>query len=144
MIMKYITLLLIILPPLCKADSLYTGAWSYHAWDAKYVSNYEHNLIAYEYKGIVLGEFKNSYDDDTILLVKQFEFYSENNVKFSIDVGITHGYKDCVHVEGPEENDKGVSCFAAAAELSYTKYKIQPTIMVLGNATVVTIKWEIK
>ena len=142
--MKYFLLILPLLPALSQADSLYTGAWSYHAWKAEHVSNSEHNLIAYEYKGIVIGKFKNSYDDDTIVLAKQFELYDNNNIRVAVNVGLTHGYRDCVHVEGPEEGKDGTTCFAMAPEISYTKYKIQPTFMILANAMTIIFKWEIK
>jgi hypothetical protein len=127
-----------------QADSLYTGAWSYHINPAESVNNETHNLLAYETHGYIVGAFKNSFSDPTVVVGKRFELFEAGNFKSGIYVGATYGYYSCTPERGQVEGSRDRKvCFAAVPEISYTKYSVQPTVMLLGNAVAFSIKWDL-
>jgi hypothetical protein len=152
--MKYITVFLMLLfSSVAYCDSLYTGAWSVHfagqyreevngditTWAE--VSNSKHNLIAYETNSYIIGHFKNSFDESTFVVGKRFQIMENEVWNAGIYVGATYGYKGCTNV--PAADAKAKVCAAIVPELVYTKYKMQPTVMLLGGALAVGIKWDI-
>lgn len=128
------------------ADALYTGAWSYHIDPAPTVNNETHYLLAYEHEGYILGGFKNSFSDPTAVIGKRFELFEAGDFKGGIYLGATYGYYGCTPERGrpTHPNNDRQACLAAVPEISYTKYKVQPTVMLLGNAIAFSIKWDIE
>jgi hypothetical protein len=119
---------------------LYTGAWSYHINPAEGVNNETHNLIAYETHNYIVGAFKNSFSDPTVIAGKRFELFESGDFKAGLYAGVTYGYHGC---QQTEDTGKKAVCLAAVPEISYTKYSVQPTIMILGNAVAFSIKWDL-
>ena len=136
--MKSLILCLLLFCQVSLANSLYVGGWSYHMWGKKEVTNEEHHLIGFEKDTLFVGVYKNSYDDWTTVVAKRLEFMESSNWKAAVNVGVIHGYKSCLRVE---MNTK-TTCIAVVPELSYTRYKIQPTIVLLGAAIGLTFKVE--
>lgn len=144
--MKNLVIALIIaITASANADSLYTGGWSEHI-NPVMVTNETHYLLAYEREGYIVGGFKNSFGDPTALAAKRFEsekanrFLGEYNLKAGLYVGATYGYYGCDSGGG----EKATVCAAVVPEISYTKYRIQPTFVLLGNAVAFTIKWDLE
>ena len=120
------------------ADSVYVGAWSHHFSETPGLKNSNHNLIAYEHKGYIAGYLVNSFDDEVYIVGKRFELFEYGNFKSGIYLGATYGYYGCEN-----QTDHATTCFAAVPEISYTKYKIQPSILILGNAAAISFKIDI-
>ena len=138
--MKIIMALFICLIANCSmADSLYTGAWSYHPIPDKDVDHSSHNLIGYEHNTLLVAAYKNSYGKASLFVAKRLEFIDEPTWKAAVNVGINYGYYKCLRVDMEEKT----WCPAVVPEISYTKYKVQPTLSLFGKAIVLAFKWEI-
>lgn len=146
--MKSLVLFVLLLSsPLAYCDSLYTGAWSEHVAGKHQesnvgtldVSNNEHNLLAYEKDGYIIGYFKNSYSSDSAVLGKRFVVFELKDIKAGVYAGATYGYYTCSGMADLDARKK--LCPAIVPEISYTKYKFQPTILMLGGAVAVSVKW---
>ncbi len=135
---KFLIVFLLLLSPLSYADSLYLGGWSRHMWEDAGVNNEVHYLVGYEHETLFVGAYKNSYSDWTTVVAKRLEFMESPNWKASINVGVIHGYKTCLKVK----SDSKTTCIAVIPELTYTKYKIQPTLVLIGGAVGLTFKVE--
>lgn len=131
-----------------KADSIHLGAWSYHINPVVGVNNERHDLIAYEHNSYVIAVFKNSFGDRTYGVGKEFELFEYNNIKGSVLVGLDYGYKECIAKKQTAEQYKYHSrgdaqvCFLAVPSIQYTKYKLQPTISLMGDAVTLGTKWD--
>ena len=132
------------------ADDVYIGGWSKHLNDnnknkdqepTEYQFNGDHSLFAYEYDNYVVGHFYNSYYDSTWFASRRFPIATAGDFSLNLHAGITYGYKSCefskldYSVEGPP-----VYCPMIVPEISYDRYMIRPTLMIVGNAFVVTFK----
>lgn len=140
--MKY--LIAVILTLTCvfaNADTLYTGAWSKHIDDDPLVNNNTHALIAYEHRNIVVGYYDNSYSEDTVFTLYQYNVATYGNIDLNVGVGISYGYSKCAYSKS--DNNPREVCLIAVPEIVYTKYKVQPAILLLGNAVAISIKWEL-
>lgn len=122
-----------------KAETyLYAGAWSDHPFsDHEY--NEEHNLAAIEYKSVVAGYFRNSYGEDSFVTGCRFK-RAWGDLEASLLVGATFGYRHCI--KGMADRDRRV-CPVAVPMVAYTKYRVQPGVMILGNAVAVTVRFEL-
>lgn len=109
--------------------SLFAGAWSTHLITEDY-TNETHNLVGVEYKGFVAGYFENSYGRDTVFVGKFMETNLTENISGFVIVGAMHGYTRCVGEDGSSKN----LCLMASVGASYTRYKVQPTVFMLGDA----------
>lgn len=128
------------------ADGLYTGAWSYHYYKDVVESegvqvNSNQNLLAYEYKTYMIGYFKNSLYHDSVIASKYFNFYKGHDVEVGIHAGINYGYRWCGN--NKTDNDDAVVCPHAMPTVKYTKYKLQPTILVFNNGAAISLFWKI-
>lgn len=117
---------------------VYTGAWSKHLFtDQEY--NEVHNFAAIEHKGVMGGYFKNSYNEDSYVvgfrLTKAWGDF-EGGVMFAA----TYGYRDCV--QGYADASKRL-CPAIVPSVAYTKYRVQPLALLLGNALAFSVRFEI-
>jgi len=144
-----LSILLVLVSFSSNADSLYTGAWSEHFMGAKVeeggavlsVSNSTHNLLAYEHNNIIIGYFKNSYGTDTVVVGYKFNLLEVGDFKASVYTGVDYGYYSCGGIAAQDASHK--VCLAVVPEISYTKYKLQPTILMLGGAVAFSLKWDI-
>lgn len=117
---------------------VYTGAWSKHLF-SKQDYNETHNFLAVEHKGVMAGYFKNSYSEDSAVvgfrMTEQWGDF-EGGIMFAA----THGYRDCV--QGYADASKRV-CPAIVPSIAYTKYRVQPVALLLGNALAFSVRWEL-
>lgn len=138
-----LTTLLLTLSLSSFADSLYLGGWSKHfivKGDGSIPLNESHNIVAIERNNWIAGYFKNSYFDDSALVARKYHIMSNNTWALDIAVGASYGYRTC-SMEGryPRDADKRW-CPAIVPELTYTKYRVKPSIMVMTGALVLTFK----
>lgn len=125
------------------ANSLYTGAWSTHtATNEDAIQNSNHRLLAYEYNNIVIGYFRNTDDNDTAVLVYQFNVMNYGNIEFNLGVGINYGYYRCPY-QKERHYDQQV-CPMLLPEITYTKYKLQPTLILKEDAITISFKWNLE
>lgn len=147
----FIAALICLLSITAHADSLYTGAWSYHFGDTymetdEYfsdVSNSTHYLLAYERNNYIVGGFKNSFGDPTDLVGRKFNVFDAGGFEGSLYAGATYGYFACQKDLVEPDKQKARVCPALVPEVAYKRFAVQPAVIILGNAIALTIKWEI-
>jgi len=130
------------------ADGIYTGMWSWHTPAYKQeaashgnVINGNHHLIAVETDGWILGEYENSFSVESQLFAKRFPLLTASHWQLSVIGGAVHGYYYC---EGEAWNNKEKkTCPAAIPELRYTRFKLQPAVMVFAGGVAVALRWEL-
>ena len=116
--------------------SIHAGGLSYHvATGHKADYNSNHKLLAVEHNGFLVGRFSNSYDRTTAIAAygwsKQW-----GNWRGAVYVGLVRGYRSCFGDDG----DKVVVCPVALPSLHYTKYRVQPGVLVMGEAIALTVR----
>ena len=116
--------------------SIHAGGLSYHVVTGRDVDyNSNHKLLAVEHNGFLVGRFSNSYDRTTAIAAygwsKQW-----GNWRGAVYVGATRGYRSCYGDDG----DKAIVCPVAFPSLHYTAWKVQPGVLVLGEAVALTVR----
>jgi hypothetical protein len=152
-ILSVVFVVVSLLSSIAYADSIYTGAWSKHYGGAYGVTNENHELIGYEHNNIAVATMLNSYGNRTY--VAGYKFTSTdvgvNHLDASLLLGASYGYLSC---QGYGDiGSKRRVCPALIPELSYTKFKLQPSVMLFPSdfdnykpktvAVAFAIKWEI-
>jgi len=142
-----IVFLIIISSNFAKADGLYTGAWSHHftekSWKRKFPINPNQNLLAYEYNSYIVGTYQNSLGDTSYLLNKYFDLYKTENFQYGLYAGAVYGYRFCMGKNNVSMQDKKTTCLDALPEIRYTKYKLQPAILLFSEGVAITFRWQI-
>lgn len=114
---------------------LYAGAWSKHLLtDDDY--NETHNLAAVEHKRAFSGYFKNSYDRDSFAVGYSAIEGRSGDFEAKLILGAVYGYTTCY---GDDSGPKRV-CPLAVPMVSYTKYRVQPTLMLMGEAVAFSVR----
>ncbi len=127
---------------------LYTGGWSYHLTEYKEKDtgyddfNSTHNLIGVEYDGWLVAYYNNSFYKDSYVLAKNVFQRTYGDFDLSVYAGVVHGYASCIGEKNPAHG-KSKACVMVAPALTYTKYKVQPSVLLLGNAVALSIRWEL-
>lgn len=116
---------------------LYTGAWSKHVFTSSSDKNETHALVAIEKDGWMFGRFDNSYYRETWFVTKNLTRKFED-VEYGLMLGAMRGYEELFGVKG---NDWKVWPLIAP-KVSYTKFPVQPTVIVLGEAVALTVRFE--
>ena len=116
--------------------SIHAGALSYHVVTGHKVDyNSNHKLLAVEHNGFLVGRFSNSYKRTTVIAAygwsKQW-----GNWRGAVYVGATRGYRSCYGDDG----DKAIVCPVAFPSLHYTAWRVQPGVLVLGEAVALTVR----
>ena len=116
--------------------SIHAGALSYHVVTGHKVDyNSNHKLLAVEHNGFLVGRFSNSYDRTTAIAAygwsKQW-----GNWRGAVYVGAVRGYRSCYGDDG----DKAVVCPVAFPSLHYTAWRVQPGVLVMGEAVALTVR----
>ena len=116
--------------------SIHAGALSYHVVTGHKVGyNSNHKLLAVEHNGFLVGRFSNSYDRTTAIAAygwsKQW-----GNWRGAVYVGAMRGYRSCYGDDG----DKAVVCPVAFPSLHYTAWRVEPGVLVLGEAVALTVR----
>ena len=131
-----LTLLLAATTPAHAELAIHLGGYSYHvATGHKVDYNDWHQLAAVEYGPYMAGHFKNSYGRDTTIAAygwsKQW-----GDFRGSVHVGAMHGYRSCYGDEG----ETARICPVAFPALYWTKYRVQPGVIVFGEAVAATVR----
>lgn len=142
-----LTIALLIIANYSFADGLYTGAWSYHYYKDEVQAagtrvNSNQNLIAYEHKTYLIGYFKNSLYHDTVLAGKYFSLYTGHDIEIGVYAGVNYGYRWCGN--NRSDRDSPVVCPYAMPTIRYTKYSLQPAVLVFSNGAAISFRWDIK
>ena len=121
------------------AESLYlhTGAWSSHFSSHNY--NETHDLVALEYSSYMTGYFQNSYGEDSVFAAKRWS-WDEGHWKAGISLGAVYGYRSCT--KGWSHGERRL-CPMISPSLTYTRYPVQPSVLVLGNAIAVSVRTDL-
>lgn len=119
------------------ADSVYVGAWSKHLDGGDY--NETHELIAVERRDWIAGTLINSFGDRTYMFGKGWDLATTEDWNFRVYAGASYGYRAC---DGSEQGEDPKVCPAIVPELSYTKHRVQPAIMLFGGAVALSVKFE--
>ena len=120
-----------------QADYIYVGGWSHHLTNGDY--NEEHYFHAYQKDGWLVGGFVNSFDDYTLIAGKSFIWTNEaESIEAGFVTGLSYGYKH-------EHVNLSVSGFipVLVPYITYTEYKVQPSLLLLGNAVALTFRVEL-
>lgn len=146
------TLLLISTVTFAKEDSelyLYTGAWSHHFADhpaekGGWKYNESHDLVGLEYKGWLAAYYKNTFYDDGAIVAKELLQWSYGDFDFSAYGGAVYGYGNCSDPKSmPKEELKKKICPFGTVAVVYTRFKVEPALMLIPQAIIASIRWEL-
>jgi hypothetical protein len=121
------------------ALSLHTGGYSYHV-DTGHKYDYTdwHRLAAVEYGSVMAGYFRNSYNRDSFVVgygwSKQWGHW-----RGAVHVGAVYGYRSCYGDDGRS----GRICPVAFPSLYWTRYRVQPGVILFGEALALTVRIEL-
>ena len=125
--------------PAAAETAVYLGAWSTHlGLEGDY--NETHNLVAVDVSGVMAGYFKNSYGRDTVFVGYKVS-QAFGDFEAGIMVGAMRGYTDCV--DGFTRGADTKVCPMAVPSVSYTAHRVQPTLMLLGNALAFSVRVQL-
>lgn len=117
-------------------DEVYVGAASYHVNDDRDLKSV-HALLSCEKSGYIVGAMENSHGNPTALAGKQFKLFESGYIESVVYVGLTYGYYGC---DNSEDTKSRTVCPMVVPEISYTKYRVKPAVVLLGNAAALTTK----
>lgn len=117
------------------ATTLYLGAWSKHLDGGSY--NETHDLVAVEHNRWIAGTLVNSYNDRTYIAGHGWDLAQGNDWRFRLYAGASYGYRSC---EAGETGDSAKVCPLLVPELTYTKYRVKPAVMLFGGAVALSLK----
>lgn len=125
--------------------AVYGGAWSRHVGADRHGKNEVHELIAFEYDGWFVGHMKNSFNDSTWILAKDWNLWRNEYIGFGGFTGLSYGYeKESMDKFKNLNWNKWVPFLAPYVEFTYfTKtYGWNPRLALVGNAATFTMRYE--
>jgi len=134
-IVTTLTLMLLSVPAFSDT-AIHAGAVSYHVLTG-HENDYNGNnkLAAVEHNKIFVGRFSNSYHRTTTVAAYGFK-RQWNDWRGAVYVGAVYGYRSCFGDDG----HKAVICPVVFPTLHYTKYRVQPGILILGEAVALSLR----
>ena len=131
-------LLLAICPPAHAELALLAGGWSTHLSSGDY--NETHKATLVEYKNYMAGTFTNSYGRET--WVAGYGWQRQwGHWRGSLHAGVMRGYERCYGAGREGDNTK--VCPMAYPALTYTRYRVQPQVGLLGDAVVFIVRMRL-
>lgn len=124
--------------------TLILGGVSHHFFTEDY-TNSSHNVLAIEYRNVIAGYMKNSYDNDSFVLAYSGKLYSGELVNIGLYLGAVRGYDKCFGKFTPEEegDDKAEACPFIAPQINInTGYNLKPQLTLFGDALVLSARYE--
>lgn len=120
-----------------KADiALHGGGLSYHvATGHKTDYTNTHDLIGLEVGPALVATFRNSYGRRSELAGYGFS-RDWGHWRGSVYVGAVRGYSECYGDNG----DKARVCPMAFPSLHYTRYRVQPGVLLFGEAVALVVR----
>lgn len=117
--------------------NLYMGAWSKHLiTNDDYTSS--HDLVGIQYGQYFAGRFRNSYGRTSYALAHGVFKHKVGDWEGQVLIGVVRGYRRCFSDDG----DKAVVCPLVVPMVSYTKYAVQPTLLLMGEALALSVRVE--
>lgn len=118
--------------------ALYAGAWSDHPF-SNHEYNEDHRLIAFEHNQVFAGYFRNSYGEDSFATGYRFK-RAYGDWEVGLLAGASYGYRSCI--KGWEDQPRRY-CPLIAPMVSYTKHRLQPTLVIMGPAVALSFRIEL-
>ena len=123
------------------ADRLWVGGWSHH-FNSKDTTNSVHRAVMYEKEfspfSLMVGYFENSYGRD-VAMVSLNTRIPVGDWELVYGGGVNKGYRECYGDDGV----KGRLCPHFFVGASYTRFKINPSVKLFGDAVIFIpeIRW---
>ena len=133
-----LTLLLATATPAHAELALLAGGWSTHLSSGDYNETHEATLV--EYKNYMAGTFTNSYGRET-WVAGYGGAIQRGHWRLSGHVGLMRGYERCYGAGRDGDNTK--ICPMAYPALTYTRYRVQPQLGLLGEAVVFIVRMRL-
>lgn len=95
------------------------------------------NLLAYQHGNYIVGYYKNSYNEDTAFVVRDFRLFSLSDFVFRAEAGINYGYRGCAMTQSQSKT----VCPQIDFSVTYEKFKVQPVFTVQLNSTTISQKY---
>lgn len=137
---RYLPLLILIAvvvmaDPVSADTTVHLGGYSYHlSTEDLHDYNNWHRLVAVDVRGALLGRFANSFGRESTILAygktAQWGYW-----RGTIYLGAVHGYRGCYG----DWADRTHWCPVAMPALRYARYRVQPGVLLLGDAVAVTV-----
>lgn len=128
----------LLIPEVARPDAVYLGGISTHIASPDSQYNQSHDLIAYERNVYLVGRFKNSYNRTSYVAAKGWHEH-RGYLRLSLFVGGVYGYRSCYGDEGTEAR----LCPMLAPSATYTRWRVQPSVFLFGEALVLSARVEI-
>lgn len=131
----------------CKADekpSVILGGVSHHFLTEDH-TNSNHNVVAVEYKSVIAGYMKNSYDNDSFFAAWSHIFDRTKYFDMGIYIGAVRGYDECFDKfsEGEEHKDKVIACpIIAPYMIINVDYPVKPQLTLFGDALTASARYD--
>jgi hypothetical protein len=130
----YIVCITLLLSHESEAQTIYLGAWSKHRYqhtEEGVEYNETHNLVAVEYKDFFLGRFKNSYGNESWIVVEWFDKEVYPGLSLGLGLGGVSGYDPCAI--GNREGF-GDFCLAIVPRIKYRRGHFELNLIGLQQA----------
>lgn len=119
------------------ADTLYFGGWSTHLGEPDAPYNQSHEMLGYERGNVFAARFINSHNRESYAVAYAWK-WQKADIQWGIYAGAVYGYRSCYGDDG----EKTVYCPLLVPMVSYTKYAVQPTVLLMGNAATFAIRYS--
>lgn len=131
-------LVMAIASPYVKAETaVWAGAWSSHPFsDEEYTSS--HDLIAVEHENWMAARFRNSHGRESYA-VGYGRYWQHGDVRLAGYIGAVRGYTVCWNDDDSNTN----VCPMAVGAAHYTKYRVQPGVILMGQAVALSFRVEL-
>lgn len=117
--------------------SVHVGGWSHHVKVEDFNYNETHNMKIVQRNNILFGEFTNSFGNSTYVVGYDLKLANKHDFQFGLIGGAVHGYKNDA-IKSWKFNVMPI----VVPYVTYTKYDIQPSLSLMGNAVVVSVKYQ--
>ena len=121
-----------------KAETaIWAGAWSKHLiTNDDYTSS--HDLVAAEHKSVLAARYRNSYGRESYAIGYGANT-SYGDLRLSGYIGATTGYTKC----WGNDDSSGNVCPMFVGAAHYTRYSVQPGLLLFGEALALTVRFEL-
>jgi hypothetical protein len=119
--------------------ALHAGGWSYHIVTGNKVDyTSSHDLVAVEHKRVFAARFRNSFGRESYALGRTWT-WAKGNLEAKVVVGAVRGYRGWYG----DYQDKTEILPIIVPMLSYTRHKVEPTVLLMGEAIAFSFRIEL-
>jgi hypothetical protein len=94
-----------------------------------------------QHNGWEIGHYKNTFFDDTAVAGYFVPLANVGNFELGVHMVATYGYKFCINEMQVHKRDQ--VCAGVMPEIRYTRWKIQPTLISIGQGVAVSFKIQL-